>query len=121
MERQRKIILINIIIGLVILLNFLLIDLGLKYLLTDKVFTISSILFTISWILLLLGILILVKKKIKIILYLVTSFIITSICYLEYIFFKKEEEYLLLNEIFSKNWINYLRFTDIKIIILCVS
>ena len=97
MERQRKIISTNIIIGLVILLSFLIIDLIMKLLLTNQIFNASSILFTISWISLLLGILVLVKKKVKVILYSVISLLVTSISYLEYLYFQKEHEYLLVN------------------------
>lgn len=121
MERQRKIIYTNIIIGIVILLSFLIIDLVMKSLLAKQVFNISSILFTLSWIALLLGILVLVKKKSKIILYSVISLLVTSISYLEYLYFQKEQKYLLLNEIFSIDWSSYLKYTDLKIIILCVS
>jgi len=120
MERQRKIISTNIIIGLVILLSFLIIDLIMKLLLTNQIFNASSILFTISWISLLLGILVLVKKKVKVILYSVISLLVTSISYLEYLYFQKEHEYLLVNEIFSIDWFSYIKYTDIKIIILCI-
>lgn len=123
--RNKYLLIVINILGM--LLSFFILDFGFRFLITKEityyhVLRISSNLFSLSTIFIIIGILLLIQIKIRKIMYLVLNLIMIFITYFEYLIFQKEKIVTSIIDLFSYDFINLMQYTDFKIIlVICIS
>lgn len=105
------------------ILSLLILDFGFRFILSsqidyDRIGNISSILFSLSFIFLISGLLSFVTQKYRKIIYLIVNSLMIIITYFEYLFFQKEKVFLSVRELFKHNLFKGISYTDYKIILV---
>lgn len=118
--KQYQLIVINI---LGMLVSFFVLDFGFRLLITNEIdyyhlLEISPNLFSLSNIFLIIGILFLIKIKIRKVVYLSLNIIMIFITYFEYLLFQKERIVTSIIDLFYYDLISLIQYTDFKIIIV---
>jgi phosphoglycerol transferase MdoB-like AlkP superfamily enzyme len=130
MDKSKKNIIMNIIIIIGMILSYLIIDVGLRFITYDnyKFYEYTKLtpsLFSLSFISIYVGIFYLLKKRYRQIFYIINLLIFNLICYSQYLHFKVLQRFYSINDLFlAKEGFNYFKYavnkSDIKIFIVII-